>query len=107
MSRNLFPIVSLPTKELGPRATTGTKPKTNTYAIAAAVCAALGFVTAVGFVVGVVCGHIALVQIKRTQEGGRRLAIGALIVSWAPLVLVAVIFGLLFLVGLITVAQSG
>lgn len=107
MSRNHFPSTSLPVKALEVGAANTRKPQTNRYAIAAAICAVLGFVTAVGFVGGVICGHIALIQIRRTHEGGRRLAIGALIVSWLPLVLVAAVFALLFLLGRFTVAQGG
>lgn len=107
MSRNLFPRVPLPVKEPESETPTGSRPKTNIFSVAAAVCAALGFITAIGFVAGVICGHIALAQIRRTREGGRRLALGALIVSWTPLVLVAAIFGMLFLVGVFTAAQGG
>ena len=37
------------------------------------------------FVVGVVTGHIALEQIKRTGEDGRGLALAGAIVGWASL----------------------
>lgn len=51
-------------------------PPTNTLAIVALV---LSFIVSLG---GIICGHIALGQIKRTGEGGRGLAIAALIIGY-------------------------
>jgi hypothetical protein len=51
-------------------------PPTNTLAIIALI---LGFVFAPA---GIVCGHIALGQIKRTGEGGRGLALAGLILGY-------------------------
>jgi hypothetical protein len=51
-------------------------PPTNTLAILALV---LAFVIAPG---GIICGHIALSQIKRTGEGGRGLAVAGLIIGY-------------------------
>jgi hypothetical protein len=51
-------------------------PPTNTLAILALV---LAFVVAPG---GIICGHIALSQIKRTGEGGRGLALAGLIIGY-------------------------
>lgn len=51
-------------------------PPTNTLAILALV---LGFVVPIG---GIICGHIALGQIKRTGEGGRGLALAGLILGY-------------------------
>lgn len=51
-------------------------PPTNTLAIIALI---LGFVFAPG---GIVCGHIALSQIRRTGEGGRGLALAGLILGY-------------------------
>ena len=51
-------------------------PPTNTLAILALV---LSFVVSIG---GIICGHIALAQIKRTGEGGRGLAIAGLIIGY-------------------------
>ena len=51
-------------------------PPTNTLAILALV---LGFVVSIG---GIICGHIALGQIKRTGEGGRGLALAGLIIGY-------------------------
>lgn len=51
-------------------------PPTNTLAILALV---LAFVISPG---GIICGHIALSQIKRTGEGGHGLALAGLIVGY-------------------------
>lgn len=96
-------------RALGPGPSTRFQPKINTMAVVAAVCAALGFVTAVGFFGGVIFGHISLSRIKHSNglESGRRLALAAVIVSWIPIILVVLVFGLLFLIGLSTAAQNG
>lgn len=66
---------------------------TNSLAIVAFVLSIAGFVT-VGsaFVGAIVCGHIALSQIKRTRESGRGLAVAALVIGYTMvgLVLIAV-----------------
>lgn len=59
------------------------KPGTNTLATIALVFAFLFPL------IGVICGHIALGQIKRTGEGGRGLAIAALIIGYVFIAFVA------------------
>lgn len=61
--------------------------KTNTLAIIALVGGIVGFLTGglIGLV-GVICGHISLKQIKRTGEGGRPLAITGLILGYIGIV---------------------
>ena len=54
--------------------------KTNTLAIISLV---LAFVVSLG---AVICGHIALSQIKRTGENGRGLAIAGLVLGYIGLV---------------------
>ncbi len=77
---------------------------TNTLAI-------VGFVLAFFFSIGaVVCGHIALSQIKRTGEQGRGLAIAALVLGYAGIaagVLVVVIWVVLFAGIIATGATTG
>lgn len=51
-------------------------PPTNTLAILALV---LGFVVPLG---GIICGHLALGQIKRTGEAGHGLAMAGLIIGY-------------------------
>ena len=53
-----------------------TKPPTNSIAIVALI---LGFVFPLG---GVIAGHIALAQIRRTGEGGRGLALAGAIIGY-------------------------
>ncbi|WP_309712266.1 DUF4190 domain-containing protein [Pseudolysinimonas sp.] len=68
-------------------------PPTNTLAIIALI---LGFVVPLG---GIICGHIALGQIKRTGEGGRGLALAGLILGY---VFTAII--VLYIIGVIIFA---
>jgi Domain of unknown function (DUF4190) len=62
--------------------------KTNTLAIVALI---LGIVVPLG---GIICGPIALGQIKRTGEGGRGLAMAGLIIG-IVLTLVYLIFAII------------
>jgi hypothetical protein len=72
--------------------------RTNTLAIVALI---LGIVVPIG---GIICGPIALGQIKRTGEGGRGLAMAGLIIG-IVLVLVGVIITIAY-VALIAAAAS-
>lgn len=74
--------------------------KTNTLAIVSLV---LAFFVSLG---AVICGHIALGQIKRTGEGGRGLAIAGLVLGYLGLVvgLIVVIF---WIVALASIGASG
>lgn len=60
--------------------------RTNTLAIVAIV---LSFTTSIG---GIVLGHIALHQIRRTAERGRGLAIAALVVGYGGLLLIIILY---------------
>ncbi|KUI19967.1 peptidylprolyl isomerase [Mycobacterium sp. GA-2829] len=70
--------------------------RTNTFAVAALVCAFL-FAP-----LGIVFGHVSLSQIKRTGEDGRGLAVAGLVIGYVMTVLtvVVVVFSLLFLTAL-------
>ncbi|WP_427007514.1 DUF4190 domain-containing protein [Pseudarthrobacter sp. H2] len=57
--------------------------RTNTLAIAAFVSSFIIGMT------GVILGHIALTQIKTTGEGGRGLAIAALVIGYASTAIIA------------------
>lgn len=59
--------------------------KTNTLAIAALISSF--FIS----LLGVILGHIALNQIKTTGEGGRGLAIAALIIGYVSMALAVII----------------
>jgi hypothetical protein len=61
------------------------------------------FIGFIGFLGAVICGHIALSQIKRTGEGGRGLALAGVIVGYVGYV-GYVGLGLAVLVGIIIAA---
>jgi hypothetical protein len=78
-------------------------PRTNTLAIIALV---LSLTVPIG---GIICGHIALNQIKRTGEGGHGLALAGTIIGWAYtgltviiLIAYAIFFAALFSSGVFT-----
>jgi hypothetical protein len=58
--------------------------RTNVLAIISLIASISGFVILpfIGSVVGVVCGHISLSQIKKTGEEGRGLAVAGLVVGY-------------------------
>ena len=43
--------------------------------------------TGIGFIAGIICGHISLSQIKKTGEQGRGMAIAGLIIGYVGIVL--------------------
>lgn len=67
-------------------------PRTNTLAILALV---LGITVPIG---GIICGHLALGQIKRTGEAGHGLAVAGLVIGY-----VLTAFTLLYIIGMIAV----
>lgn len=70
--------------------------KTNGTSIAALIFSVLG----VTFIIGIVCGHIALAQIRRTREQGASLAVAALWVGYLYLAAgVLVLGGYFYIVG--------
>ena len=67
--------------------------KTNVLAIVSLVASLVGFVTAgLGSVAAIVCGHIALRQIKKSKETGSGIALAGLIIGYFVVALVAVLF---------------
>jgi hypothetical protein len=74
--------------------------KTNVLAIIALI---LGIVVPIG---GIICGPIALGQIKRTGEGGRGLALAGLIIGIAFTV-IGILFWIIYAVALASVASLG
>jgi peptidyl-prolyl cis-trans isomerase B (cyclophilin B) len=94
---NPAPYGSYPPPEPGYYAAPGYPPRgTNGMAIASLVCAFLFFP------LGIVFGHVALSQIKRTREEGHGLAVAGLVISYvtAVLTLLVVIVLVIFYVGL-------
>ena len=61
-------------------------PRTNVLAIVSLVISILGF-----NVIAIILGAIALSQIKKTQEGGRGLAIAGIVIGAISIVLIIVI----------------
>jgi len=57
-------------------------PRTNPLAIVSLVLSLVGLLTWITAIGGVITGHIALSQIKRTGEGGRGMAIAGVIVGY-------------------------
>lgn len=73
-------------------------PRTNTLAIVALI------VSFFFSIVGVILGHIALSQIKKTHEGGRGLAIAALIIGYVSIAITVIV--IIFYVVVLTAATS-
>ena len=63
-------------------------PKTNGFAIAALVCPLV--VCGIGSILGIVFGHLARSQFRKTGEGGSGLALAGLIIGYVSLALGAV-----------------
>jgi len=61
----------------------GAVPKTNVLAIVSLVLSLASVLVGISAIGGIVCGHIALGQIKRTGESGRGLALAGVIVGYA------------------------
>ena len=80
--------------------------KTNTLAIVSLVASLVGLFSGVGFLVGIICGHIALGQIKKTGEQGRGMAVAGLIIGYVGIVL-AIILTILFFAVFASLWQSG
>jgi hypothetical protein len=76
--------------------------KTNTLAIVAII---LGFTVPIG---GIITGHIALGQIKKTHEGGRELALAGTIIGYVltGLIVIALVVWVIFAVLLVGFANS-
>lgn len=86
-------------------------PKTNVLAIVSLISSIASFVILpfIGSLVGVITGHMALSQIKRTGEQGRGLALAGTIVGYVGLgfILLLVLFFLSFLPLIIGSATTG
>lgn len=81
-------------------------PRTNTLAIISLVASLIGIPTGIGFIAGIICGHIALSQIKKTGEQGRGMAVAGLIIGYVGVALY--IIGLIIFIALFaTLFASG
>lgn len=81
--------------------------KTNTLAIVSLVASIAGVVIwGIGFIVGVICGHISLGQIKKTGEQGRGMAVAGLIIGYIGIALS--IIGIIIVIAIFaSLAASG
>ena len=70
------------------------------------VASLIGLVSGVGFIVGIICGHLALSQIKKTGEEGRGLAIAGLIIGYVG-ILISIILTIVFIALFATLATDG
>jgi hypothetical protein len=77
-----------------------TRSQTNSWAIAALVCAIVGFFAFPAEILAIIFGHIARGQIRRTGEGGAGMALAGLIIGYVTLLLgiVATVIVLVFFV---------
>ncbi|MBT2498703.1 DUF4190 domain-containing protein [Agromyces sp. ISL-38] len=80
--------------------------KTNTLAIVSLVASLVGFATGVGFIAGIICGHISLGQIKKTGEQGRGLALAGVIIGYIGIVL-SIIVVIVVIAGLAALYSTG
>ena len=77
-----------------PRSTSGA-------AVASFICSITAFFTVIGALAGVILGHIALRQIKRTGQEGKGLAIAGLVIGYFILLIILVAFLGLFAIALL------
>lgn len=73
--------------------------KTNAFAVASLIASIIGLFTFLGFIVGVVFGHIALTQIRRTGELGRGAAIAGLVIGYIGFIVAIVVTLVLIVLG--------
>lgn len=72
----------------------------NQIALIGFIASLVGFGTGVGFIAGIILGHIALNQIRRQPQPGRGLAIAALVIGYLGVLLA--IAGILAFIILVT-----
>jgi len=65
--------------------------RTNTFAIVSLVCSLASFLVGVSCIAGIVFGHLALRQIRRTGEEGRGMAIAGLVIGYVALVILVLV----------------
>lgn len=82
--------------------------KTNTLAIISLVASIAGIVIlwGIGSIVGVICGHISLSQIKKTGEQGRGMAVAGLIVGYVGIALAIIGVIIFFAIFAAVIANS-
>jgi hypothetical protein len=68
-------------------------------AIASLVCSLLGWICAIGPILGVIFGFVALNQIKKTGQSGRGLALAGISVGFVVIAIIVVYFIIVIIVG--------
>ncbi len=105
------PPTPLPAGEAPPRqgatspyaaATTATSGELNMLAVVALIASCVGFT-----VPGIVMGHIALSQIKKSGESGHGLALAAVIVGYVLTVVVIIVVVLYFILIFAAIGLAG
>jgi hypothetical protein len=76
--------------------------KTNTLAIVSLIASILWFPA----LIGVITGHIAISQIKRTGEGGRGMAVAGLIIGYIGIAS-ALLWGVFWIIFVVIASSSG
>jgi len=71
------------------------KPLDTSTATIAMVSSIAGILCCLGWIVGIVMGHIALSKIKRGEAGGKGMAVAALCIGYGFIVLLVVFYTLL------------
>ncbi len=101
-------MTDTPTTPVAPQAAPVVQPAppTNILAIIALVASCIGFT-----VPGIVLGHVALYQIRRTGEAGHSLAVAALIVGYilfglSILIVIGYIIFIVFVLGTFAATSS-
>ena len=88
------PAYGAPTMQAGYGYAAGGMPgKTNGMAIASLVLSLLTLACGFTWILGIIFGHVALSQIKRTGEGGRGMAVAGLVIGYVCLVGTILLFG--------------
>ncbi|MEV8359414.1 DUF4190 domain-containing protein [Microbacterium sp. NPDC076895] len=66
--------------------------KTNTLAVVSLISSILGvlIVPVIGQIIGIITGHIALQEIRRTREPGHGLALAGVVIGWVSIALAAI-----------------
>lgn len=83
-----------------------TAAKNNTLAVVSLVASLAGLVSGIGFLVGIICGHISLGQIKKTGEQGRGMAVAGLIIGYVGIVL-SIIVAIVIFASLAALYETG
>lgn len=81
--------------------------KMNVMALVSFISSLVSFITGgLLAIVGVITGHIAMNQLKQSEETGKGFAIAGLVISYAQILLLILLIGFVVIVGIIGVSTS-